>query len=86
MAAPHTRSESSRWLWIGVICFGVGLFDATQNVFIMRAEGMHHAWTHLFVTLLLLWLPWALATPLVLRLAADIHLCAGEASLCGLCT
>jgi two-component system, LytTR family, sensor kinase len=34
----------------------------------MRAEGMHHAWAHLFVTLLLSWLPWALATPLVLRL------------------
>ncbi len=68
MAGPRTRSESSRWLWIGVIWFGVGLFDATQNVFIMRAEGMHHAWGHLFVTLLLLWLPWALATPLVLRL------------------
>src|SRR5882672_2966350 len=68
MAEPRTRSESSRWLWIGVICFGVGLFDATQNVFIMRTEGMHHAWTHLFVTLLLLWLPGALATPLVLRL------------------
>lgn len=29
---------------------------------------MHHAWAHLFVTLLLSWLPWALATPLVLRL------------------
>jgi two-component system LytT family sensor kinase len=34
----------------------------------MRAEGMHHAWVRLFATLLLSWLPWALATPLVLRL------------------
>jgi two-component sensor histidine kinase len=47
---------------------GIALFDATQNVFVMRAEGMHHAWAQLFVTLLLSWLPWALATPLVLRL------------------
>jgi len=47
----------------------MGLFDATQNVFVMRAEGMHHAWIRLFVTLLLSWLPWILATPLVLRLA-----------------
>src|SRR5206468_3894295 len=35
----------------------------------MRAEGMHHAWGSLFFTLLIAWLPWALATPLVLWLA-----------------
>jgi sensor histidine kinase YesM len=46
----------------------VGLFDATQTVFAMRAEGMHHAWRWLFLTLLVQWLPWALATPFVLRL------------------
>jgi two-component sensor histidine kinase len=46
----------------------VGVFDATQTVFSMRAEGMHHNWAQLFVTILLCWLPWALATPLVLRL------------------
>jgi two-component system, LytTR family, sensor kinase len=34
----------------------------------MRSEGMHHAWMHLFVTLLFSWLPWMLATPFVLRL------------------
>jgi sensor histidine kinase YesM len=34
----------------------------------MRAEGMHHAWARLFVTMLLAWLPWPLATPLVLKL------------------
>jgi two-component sensor histidine kinase len=57
-----------RWWWIASIWFSVGLFDATQTVFSMRAEGMHHNWGRLFVTLLLSWLPWALATPLVLRL------------------
>src|SRR5450631_2408074 len=35
----------------------------------MRAEGMHHNWGRLFFTLLISWLPWVLATPLVLRLA-----------------
>jgi len=55
-------------LWIAVIWSGVGLFEATQTVFVMHAEGMHHAWAYLFATLLLSWLPWALATPLVLRL------------------
>lgn len=39
-----------------------------QTVFVMRAEGMHHAWVKLFVTTLLSWLPWALATTPVLRL------------------
>jgi two-component system, LytTR family, sensor kinase len=64
-----TRAEPPRWFWIAAIWSGVGLFDATQTVFVMRAEGMHHAWSRLFVTLLLSWAPWALATPLVLRLS-----------------
>jgi sensor histidine kinase YesM len=34
----------------------------------MRAEGMHHHWRWLFVTCLVEWLPWAIATPFVLRL------------------
>jgi hypothetical protein len=50
------------WLAIGVI-------EACQTVFPMRAQGMHHAWLALFVTLVLSWLPWAIATPVVMRLA-----------------
>jgi two-component system LytT family sensor kinase len=68
MGAPRKLSESPRWLWIAAIWSGVGLFDATQTVFVMRAEGMHHLWVRLYWTLLFSWLPWALATPLVLRL------------------
>lgn len=64
--APTTSNR--QWIWIAVIWIGVGLFDATQSVFSMRAEGMHHAWLKLFFTLLLTWVPWALATPFVLRL------------------
>jgi two-component system, LytTR family, sensor kinase len=59
----------SHWLWIASIWFGIALFDATQTVFVMRSEGMHHAWGRLFVTLFLSWIPWALATPVVLALA-----------------
>src|SRR5271156_6743776 len=62
-------SQPPQWLWIVTIWSGVALFDATQTVVTMRAEGMHHAWGRLFVTMLLGWLPWALATPLVLRLS-----------------
>src|SRR5258708_14070560 len=60
--------QSPRWFWIALIWAGVGLFNATQNVFVMRAEGMHHAWVRLFVRLLVSWVPWALATPIVLFL------------------
>ena len=57
-----------RWTWIAAIWIGVGIFDATQNVFAMRAEGMHHNWVNLYVLLTLAWIPWALATPIVIEL------------------
>jgi two-component system LytT family sensor kinase len=62
------RTRHSKWFWSALIWSGVGLFDATQNVFVMRAEGMHHAWARLFLRLFIAWLPWALATPAVLSL------------------
>ena len=62
------RKPSPTTLWILSVWLGIGLFDATQTVFTMRAQGMHHAWVQLFATLLLYYLPWALATPLVMRL------------------
>lgn len=61
--APHL---SRQWLWVAAIWCGVALIDATQNVFVMRAEGMHHAWIRLFFFLSLSWLTWGFATPLVL--------------------
>lgn len=63
------RSDSPRWFWIAAIWTGIALFDASQTVFVMRAEGMHHNWVRLFVTLLISWLPWLAATPLTLRLS-----------------
>ena len=69
MDAPRTRSQSPQWFWIAAIWSAIGLFDAIQNVFVMRAEGMHHNWARLFLALSVGWLPWALATPIVLRLA-----------------
>jgi hypothetical protein len=58
------------WLGVAAIWAGVGLFDATQTVVSMRAAGMHHAWIELFVFLTLSWMPWAIATPLVMRLGS----------------
>ncbi len=51
-----------------MICSGVGLFDATQTVTVMHAQGMHHAWLRLFVVTLVSWVSWALVVPLVLFL------------------
>jgi two-component system, LytTR family, sensor kinase len=64
-----TGPAPSRWVWIAAIWLGVGLFDATQTVLTMRAEGMHHAWVRLFFTLLFAWAPLAVATPVILNLA-----------------
>jgi two-component system, LytTR family, sensor kinase len=69
MTEARTPTHSGRWLWIAAIwCVG-GLFDASQTVLIMHAEGRHHPWPPLFGTELAGWLPWALATPLVVGLA-----------------
>ncbi len=58
-------------LWIALVWCGLALFDATQNVFLMRTAGMHHAWTALFFFRFFYWLVWALATPVVLRQGRD---------------
>ena len=59
-----------RWYWVVAVWMGIGLFDATQTVFVMRSEGMHHYWGRLFLTDLMSWLPWMLATPIVFRLSS----------------
>ena len=69
MIETHTAVRSTRWLWIAAIWCAGGLFDASQTVLIMHAEGRHHPWPPLFATELASWLPWALATPLVVALA-----------------
>ena len=54
----HLSRRRTRWL-----------FDASQTVLIMHAEGRHHPWLPLFATELVSWLPWALATPFIVGLA-----------------
>ena len=69
MTGPDTGEHSIRWLWIAAIWGAGGLFDASQTVLIMHAEGRHHPWLPLFAIELASWLPWALATPFVVSLA-----------------
>jgi len=68
MEASLRKFEPPRWYWIFAIWMGFGIFDATQTVFVMRSEGMHHYWFRLFFTNVLAWLPWMLATPFIFRL------------------
>src|ERR1700742_617156 len=60
--------SSSTWAYVGAVWTGIALFDATQTVLVMHAEGMHHRWAMLFLSIFFSWLPWAISTPLVLRL------------------
>jgi len=46
----------------------VALIDASQTVLPMRALGVHHGWVGPATTSTLIWLPWALATPWVIRI------------------
>jgi two-component system, LytTR family, sensor kinase len=69
MSSAHTGVRSSRWRWIAAIWGAGALFDASQAILIMHAEGRHPPWFPLFATELVSWLPWALATPLLIDLA-----------------
>ncbi len=61
-------SRRTRWLWIASIWLCIAVFSAVQYVLVLRAEGIHYSWSRLVSTLLLSWLVWVMATPLVLRL------------------
>jgi two-component system, LytTR family, sensor kinase len=69
MTAPITSERANRWLLLAALWSAGALFDASQTVLIMHAEGRHHPWLPLFATELVSWLPWALATPLISSLA-----------------
>ena len=68
MDGKPTRLPEGWWTWSVLIWVGLGLFEATKNVYLMRSEGMHHAWVALFITLLLGRLLWIPLTVLVVSL------------------
>ena len=74
MGTHDIRSRSPRWIWIILVWLSFGLIDAMETVFVMRAEGMHHAWLTLFATVMFSWLPWVPVTPLILRLGRKFPL------------
>jgi two-component system LytT family sensor kinase len=68
MTETHPGSRSNRWLWIAALWCAGALFDASQTVIFMHAIGKQHAWL-IFGAELLSWLPWVLATPIVISFA-----------------
>lgn len=68
MESMTARSRTTHWPWIAAIWSTLGLIEACETVFPMHAQGMHHNWVRLFFTLMIVWLPWALATPWVIQL------------------
>jgi two-component system, LytTR family, sensor kinase len=73
MSEVHTALRSNRSGWIAALWCAGGLFDATQTVLFMHALGKPRTWL-IFGTELASWLPWALATPIVISLARRYRL------------
>ena len=70
MTGIHSGARPIRWRWIAAMWCAGGLLEASQAVLILRfVDGRRHAWLPLFATELATWLPWALATPLIISLA-----------------
>ena len=67
-AVEWDRQGLRRWVPAGLIWLGIALLDALGTVTSMREQGRHHQWTTLFFTVILTWLPWAVATPLIVRM------------------
>jgi two-component system LytT family sensor kinase len=69
MKITANRARNFSWTWIALSWAAFGVFYAVQDVISMRDAGMHHSWLKLFAVLTVGWLPWALATPVVIELA-----------------
>jgi two-component system LytT family sensor kinase len=63
------QKRSLNWIWICAIWIAGGMFNASQSVLLMRAEGVHHPWQPVCASEFASWLPWMLATPLLASLA-----------------
>lgn len=78
MTLIPTGMRPTRWRGIVAIWLAGGLLDACQTVLVTIVEGVHHAsLPAVFGTELLGWLPWVLATPMVIRLARRYPLTRG---------
>jgi two-component system LytT family sensor kinase len=69
MKITANPARNYSWSWIALSWTAFGVFYAAQDVISMQQAEMHHSWTKLFAVLTAKWVPWALATPIVMSLA-----------------
>src|SRR5580658_6920671 len=69
MIDARAETRMTRWTWIAAIWCAGALFYASQTMLVMHALGGRSPWLLPFVIEFTSWLPWALATPLVIELA-----------------
>lgn len=60
------------WMWSVVAWTVFGLADGFETMATMHSEGMHHRWIMVLAVSVLDWVPWMVATPLIMRLAARV--------------
>jgi two-component system, LytTR family, sensor kinase len=77
LQAYSDAMTSTRWRGLAAIWLACVLFDASQTVLFMHAVG-RRSWLLIFVFEAVSWLPWVLATPLVVFLARRYPLARGR--------
>lgn len=60
------------WMWSVVAWTVFGVADGFETMASMHSEGMHHRWLVVLAVSVMNWMPWMLATPLIMQLAARV--------------
>lgn len=69
MTNAPADTRSTRWTWIAAIWCAAALCNASQTILVMHAAGWDKPWLIPFTIMFVSWLPWALATPIIIELA-----------------
>lgn len=77
MTATDSRAPAIRWRWITAFWCAGAMFEAGQSIFMLHAEGRQGGELRLFATEMASWLPWMLATPVVIALARRFPIARG---------
>lgn len=78
MTDAHADARLTGWIWIAAIWCAGALFDASQTLLTMHAMGAGKPWLRPFLIVWVSWLPWALATPFVIKLARRSPIVRGQ--------
>ena len=69
MDSRTVKTRLNLWIWSISIWFAFAVMDAAKTVLMTRVQGTAHTWFGLFWLTVLFWLPWAVTTVPVIRLA-----------------